>query len=597
MHLRSIHFTLVPICITVVTADFLGPSYPTPVDLSSNHSIVSQSWDQLTSTLQSYLHDAVQDCSTAGLSGIGNITFSISMFSLNDPHATDLQFHYTSPEIANATNGTHNVDSNSIYRLASVTKVFTVLAGLLCLTPADWERPLTEIVPAFDRISQRAAVKDPIDTIQWNEVTPSALAAQIGGVTRDIMPFGIGDLLYQAALNPALDLTSFGLPTINFTDAQVYSPCVLAALEGFICNDTEYFESAATQAPTFEPWTTPGYSDNGFALLGLAIGAISGKSIEDVYQQSIFDPLGMQSSNSSTPPASEWYRSVIPDVAGFALDAGPLVSTGGLLSTTNDLAKFGIGILNSTLLPSDQTRKWLKPATDTARMQFAVGRPWEIIRYTLPSGHITDIYTKLGDSGYYSSWLVLIPDYNAGFTILSASTELTRFNLVANLTELVGSTIVPALEGQAAAEAKANFVGTYSSSIPGLNSSLTLVHDQTAIDAPGLVISSWISNSTDMLSTFPNSFGPQPWRLVPSISDPKNGKAAFFLVSASDAPSLKEVTRLFSSPGYISPDWIDNDSFTYGGLSMGSFVFDVEQGQKATSVSPVALRITLKRVG
>ena len=141
-------------------------------------------------------------------------------------------------------------------------------------------------------------------------------------------------------------------------------------------------------------------------LLGLAIANITGKSLH-VYRDSVFNPLGMTSSFSSVPDATQYGRYVITGNATAAnLIKGVVpevtIPSGGLFFTTNDLAKFGTAILNSTLLDADQTRKWMKPVSHTARFEYFVGKPWEIYRYTHPSsGLVTDIYTKLGDAGYY----------------------------------------------------------------------------------------------------------------------------------------------------------------------------------------------------
>ncbi|EON96117.1 putative beta-lactamase family protein [Phaeoacremonium minimum UCRPA7] len=317
-----------------------------------------------------------------------------------------------------------------------------------------------------------------------------------------------------------------------------------------------------------------------------------------MFRESIFEPLGMDSSNTTTPPLSEWDRSVIPgDIANFAIDAGVFVSSGAVSSTTNDMAKFGISILNSTLLADDETRRWLKPVTHTARLQYSVGRPWEIHRYTNPSGVVTDLYTKSGDSGTYSAFLVLLPDYGAGFSILSASTMTARFDILAGIADIVTDIIVPALVAEAAVEAAERFAGTYSSSERGLNTSLVLAVNQTESGAPGLVISSWISNGTDVLATLTPSPGFPPWRLLPSISDAAHGKVAFRLVSDFDAPSTQPPVgpELFSGRGFLLSDWVYVDSATYGGIGTALFVFDVDCAGKATAVSPAAFRVTLKR--
>jgi CubicO group peptidase (beta-lactamase class C family) len=579
-----------------VIGDFLGPTYLAPVDLSSSKSFVAATWKNVISTLQAYINNYEQSSTSDVAAEIRNVTFSLGVFSLNDPGATDLQFHYTSPEIANASNGTHKVNENSIYRIASLTKVFTVLAGLLNLKPTDWERPLTDIFPTLaDFAEKNPGENNPIYLTQWDKITPSALAAQIAGVTRDVFPFGAGEIILQ--ILPELFDPGLGLPPVNVSEPEINTPCTIQLLSnGTVCTTVPYLMSAEIQAPLFEPWTTPGYANNGFVLLGLAISTITDKTMQQLYQDSIFNPLGMTSSNSSTPPESEWHRCVIPgNLGNFAIDAGLLVSSGGLLSTSSDVAKFGIGILNSTLLDSDQTRKWLKPVSHTARLQYSVGRPWEIIRYSHSSGHITDMYTKLGDSGAYSSLMVLIPEYGAGFSILSASTLQTRAEVLSVIAETIADYLLPALQAQAGVEAEHNFVGTYTSTVHGLNSSLTLGHNQTESSPPGLTISSWISNGTDMTTRFSGAFGPAPWRLLPSIADPKNGKAAFLLVSNMDAPSLQAPTGLFSGTFIDFQDWVNVGSLTYGDIGVGSFVFDIGRHGKATAVTLPAFQVKLKK--
>src|SRR4051812_47844033 len=73
-------------------------------------------------------------------------------------------------------------------------------------------------------------------------------------------------------------------------------------------------------------------------------------------------------------------------------------SAGGYFSTTNDMAKIGKAILNSTPLPQAQTRRWLKAATLTADVNLGVGSPWEIFR-TRIGGRTVDLYTKNGGWG------------------------------------------------------------------------------------------------------------------------------------------------------------------------------------------------------
>ncbi|MCJ1348949.1 hypothetical protein MMC31_007182 [Peltigera leucophlebia] len=597
MHLSSHALRLLPLFITGALADFLGPTYPAPIDLTSDKSLIPASWENLTSIFNAYLNKN-QSTASDSLSGVEKVTFSVGLFSIHDPAAAKLQYHYTSPEISNATQGTTKVDGDSIYIMASVSKLFTVFAGLLELTNEDWNRSLTDVIPGLAHFARETAGEgDPVYKVQWGKITPWALAAQIAGVPRE-------GLASADLLSPLLDgpdpVTTYGFPPLNVSKLGPCWDLSLRDINSPFCPADEFIADVRSQPPSFLPWSTPGYANNGFILLGIAISKITGKSMATIYRESIFEPLGMTSSNSSPPTGkAELARSVIADDFAweFALKRGDTIPSGGLFSSINDLAKFGVGILNSTILPADLTRKWMKPITHTASLSYSVGAPWEIVRYIHRStGKITDLYTKLGDSGSYGGCLVLIPDYNAGFSILDASTNTTLRGSVTNrILDHITELILPALEAQAAAEAARNFVGKYVSTNSNLNSSVTVSLHKSS----GLSISSWISNGTDVLAS-PLFQGEKP-RLLPSIPNQSHGagKVAF---QASKNPQTNNYTSAsnlgegpFTAHYATNSDWLLVDATHYGGFGANLFVFEVEEGGNATSVSPVVTRAKLER--
>ena len=328
-------------------------------------------------------------------------------------------------------------------------------------------------------------------------------------------------------------------------------------------------------------------------LLGIAIANITNKSIHDVYSESIFGPLGMTSSHSTVPDESQRGQYVI---AGTLLSASFVdlptifdvsIPSGGMFSTTNDVAKMGTAILNSTLLDSDQTRKWMKPVSHTAMFEYSLGKPWEIYRYTHPrTGLVTDIYTKSGDSGNYGSFIVLIPDFGAGFSLIGASSLTERSAQTALLMDLITEQMLPALTSQAEAEAKRNLAGKYVSEDKSLNSTLTLAIDPKG--QPGLVITQFISNGTDVLNS--GAIGRSPVRLLHSISDLSSGQIAF-RTSSLHPPKGGLFTRQYN----VNLDWLAGDSPAYGGVGVGLFIFDVGPKGKATAVSPAAWRVKLAK--
>jgi CubicO group peptidase (beta-lactamase class C family) len=347
MHLFRHVLPLLPICITSTLAEFLVGSYPPPLDLSSDESIVPASWKNFTAKFDAYLKEN-QTAASESLSGVENVTFSVGLFSLHDPAAANLQYHYTSPEIANAVNGTDRVDGDSIYRMASVTKLFTVFAGMLELTDKEWNRPLTEVFPELAEYAlEHPGEQDPVYTIQWDKVTPWAFANHLAGFPAGGLP-GL-DLLSQVAFAGDIDrlVTAFGFPP---ADLNKLGPC-WNIVDPLSCAPEDFIKEASSLSPSFLPWASPAYTNPGMMMLGLAISKITGKSMETIYHESIFQPLGMTSSKS-TPPTSEAEvaRSVVVGDPGvWFLPGGITTPAGGLLSTINDLSKYGVSILNSTL--------------------------------------------------------------------------------------------------------------------------------------------------------------------------------------------------------------------------------------------------------
>ena len=488
--------------------------------------------------------------------------------------------------------------------MASVTKLFTVFVGLLELTEKQWDLSLADVIPGFAKVSSNnSREQDAVYNTPWDEVTVRALSAQEGGVSPGFNPQF--DLLYQYGVTAILENSSAttlaardGFPPLPFS---VLGPC--ASYETLACSAADYVKGVRNQPPALLPWTSPGYANSGFTLLGMAISNITGKTYETLYHEDVFEPLGMLSSFSAAPTGEEdLERAVIagpPETSGFWYPDDLPTPSGGLLSTTNDLAKFGINLLNSTLLTPAQTRRWMKPVSFTSSYSYAVGAPWEIIRYVNPTtGKITDLYTKLGDAGFYGGIMVAIPDYDAGFTILNAySNESLRSAATQVILDYIGEAVVPALEAQAAVEARRNLVGTYVSEDSDLDSSLTVAFNQSTVPGAmdGINIDSWISNGTDMIASYFSGVKP---RLYPSIPKQSEGKGQ---LAFQASPYLQTSTYTEAGMGPFTGfygsnlDWLGSGGENYGGVSVNLFVFDVDAQGFAKAVTTAGTRATLKK--
>lgn len=225
----------------------------------------------------------------------------------------------------------------------------------------------------------------------------------------------------------------------------------------------------------------------------------------------------------------------------------------------------------------------MKPKSHTSSLDYGVGAPWEIISFG--NERPIDLYTKSGDIGVYSSVLALSPDHNVGFTILGAGAH-THVSL-ALASDLISAILLPALEQSAKTQASKRFAGTYALSKG--NSSISIATD----DGPGLSITHWINNSTDMLKSVATLNG---------ISDPSQLSIRLY-PTGLESPGQVSFRAVVPPPlpSGIGPftssciTWVTVDSQVYGNVGIGEFVFDVDAEGDAVSVSPRALRTVLQR--
>ena len=579
----------------LAAADLLGPRFPPPIDVASSKSLSAKAWQNLTKTFDEYLNGSFE---SPFFAGIENITFSLGAFSIHDPSAASaLQYHYTDPLIQNNTVGVTNVDADSVYRFASVSKLFTAYAGMVSLTEEEWNRPFTKIFPILAESDGHAGLTQ---VAQWESVTPLSLASQISGVVGNAPPFGVADIALpyleelKAGVKPSFDPTAAGLPPITNPYPSFSEFCEQGNGD---CTSDSIIKDAQFRYPTYKTWTSPTYSNHGFILLGLAIAELTNQSLPDAYRSSLFEPLGMKSSNA-TDPVHLIDRVVVPGgmIGSTFADSGLAAASGGIFSTLKDMAKFSTSILNSTLLPEEKTRRWMKPLGHTANLNYSVGVGWEILRYVHPDTHgVTDLYTKLGDVGFNGGAVVLIPDYGAGFNCLVASADPGRTDFQKLVLDAVIREWLPALEAQAAAEAKVKFTGTYVPYDKKLNTSLILTVEPSI---GGLWVADWISNSSNILNVenqYPifNNFG--GFRFLPSIYDADNSKYAFRI----RAPFNKTVTDGRNSYGPFTgtgkDDWVTTGQFGFVGTPVDLAIFDLNEAGEAVSVDLPAFNVTLKR--
>jgi hypothetical protein len=262
-----------------------------------------------------------------------------------------------------------------------------------------------------------------------------------------------------------------------------------------------------------------------------------------------------------------------------------------MFTTKSDMIKMGQSILSSQLLSPEVTRQWMKPGARTSRLLTTVGKPWEI--WTAPvelTGHLLDIYTKSGDAPYYTSMLAFIPDYDIGFVVLAAGGDSTALDM-SYLADMVAEMILPALEETARLQAVNDIAGTYTSTAPGLNSSITLT---TQSGQPGLIFSNWLSNASDVLGVLESLEGsPVDIRLYPSNLEHRNASG----LRSVSYRAVIQLTEQSPAGGVFNENcltWTSVDGLQYGSVGLDEFIIDFD-GDQAVAVSPYALRTRLER--
>ena len=278
-----------------------------------------------------------------------------------------------------------------------------------------------------------------------------------------------------------------------------------------------------------------------------------------------------------------------------------------MFSSTSDLSRLGRSILSSSILAPSLANAWLKPVAFTSELYAGLSTPWGVRRIPHPSydpttaKRVVDSLNKAGRIGYYSSLLVLLPDYDVGFSVAIAGANIPG-NTNFNLADVLGKHLVPALEAAGREQAESQYAGLYVSAEPdkNLNSSLRLT---TQPDRPGLGIENWISNGTDMQAvSVALAAGYTPVkgsiRLYPTgletVREDGSRTVGFKAVYEDiGLPARPYGENMFSTD---CGTWVSFTGVTYGTHALDQFVFEVSKDGRVKSLENLALRsVLLKR--
>lgn len=191
--------------------------YPAPWNTSN---------DLITSTsqgLNSVFAELLQNETVAQITN--STSFSLQLYSLHDAQPL-LTFHHTAPSLAASKEGVTKVDSDTVYRLASVSKALTVYIYLLAIGDSSFNDPITKYVPELAEYAATRNASDVLGAIDWDSITVGALASQLSGIPRDPNPGPQYDSIYQEILG--LPPSQVTVPSADFCGdplAAIKFPC------------------------------------------------------------------------------------------------------------------------------------------------------------------------------------------------------------------------------------------------------------------------------------------------------------------------------------------------------------------------------------
>ncbi|MFN7494673.1 MAG: serine hydrolase [Cyclobacteriaceae bacterium] len=273
------------------------------------------------------------------------------------------------------------VSTDTQFRLNSISKSVTsaALIKLVSENKLDLDAPIQKYVPSFP--------------VKKYPFTSRQLAGHLAGI-RDYNEKDLSDLVRQEHYE-------------NATQA------------------TKIFENDSL---LFKPGSQFHYSTFGWNLIGAVIEGASGKSYLDYMQESIWKPMGMLNTCGDDNTKSIPSRSKFYDAAGNENDYGDWsykYAGGGLLSTAEDLVKFGNEVLHSNVLDPKLVKHLFEPQFTSSGKATGYGLGWYVGKDK--NGH--RIWYHAGDMLSSSSYLIIYPDDDIVIAFLANSQEGTLFDV------------------------------------------------------------------------------------------------------------------------------------------------------------------------
>lgn len=187
----------------------------------------------------------------------------------------------------------------------------------------------------------------------------------------------------------------------------------------------------------FEPGTDFSYSGEGFVYLGKVLEHLTNKNLEQLFQEEVFEPLGMTNSTAIWSPfydakkAMGHYNGNVPSKDFYQLlQANPAAS---LLTNTSDFSKFMLAVINKEGLSKSSydelLRLQIKPTKDNSVQNKEETISWGLgwAREETPFGMK---FQHGGNNGDFESYFELSPEKKYGYVYFANSDKGDELNEV-----------------------------------------------------------------------------------------------------------------------------------------------------------------------
>lgn len=156
-----------------------GSLFPKPQNLLQDPGIQVAGW-ALDDIFLQYID---QNSST----GSDHFSYSVEVFSSSE--SQPLWSHYWTAPNLNEFNssGVVKVDADTVFRVGSITKVYTILAFLATVGDTIWNDPVTKYLPDLASAAKAAGAVPggSMFSPDWDSITLGSLASQTSGLIRD----------------------------------------------------------------------------------------------------------------------------------------------------------------------------------------------------------------------------------------------------------------------------------------------------------------------------------------------------------------------------------------------------------------------------